>query len=55
VLKRRVERLPATSLSPRITSPRQAFGRAYACAEAPSLPPYLQREHFADVRERAGG
>jgi S-adenosylmethionine-diacylglycerol 3-amino-3-carboxypropyl transferase len=32
----------------------QAFGRRYASGPDASLPPYLQREHFEDVRARAG-
>jgi S-adenosylmethionine-diacylglycerol 3-amino-3-carboxypropyl transferase len=31
----------------------QAFGRRYATGPDASLPPYLQREHFEDVRARA--
>src|SRR5207248_6749733 len=53
VLKRRVERLACDFPVAENYFASQAFGRAYARAEAPSLPPYLQREHFADVRERA--
>jgi S-adenosylmethionine-diacylglycerol 3-amino-3-carboxypropyl transferase len=33
----------------------QAFGRRYASGGAGPLPPYLQRENFAAVRERAPG
>ncbi len=31
----------------------QAFGRGYASGPSGPLPPYLQAEHFADVRDRA--
>jgi len=54
VLKRRVERLACDFPVADNYFAWQAFGRAYAHAEAPSLPPYLQREHFEAVRERAG-
>ena len=53
VLKRRVERLACDFLVSENYFAWQAFGRTYAHAEAASLPPYLQREHFAAVRERA--
>jgi S-adenosylmethionine-diacylglycerol 3-amino-3-carboxypropyl transferase len=32
----------------------QAFGRTYSDDEAGPLPPYLRREHFEAIRERAG-
>lgn len=32
----------------------QAFGRSYSGDEAGPLPPYLRREHFEAIRERAG-
>ena len=54
VLKRRVERLACDFPVADNYFAWQAFGRAYARAEAPSLPPYLQREHFETVRDGAG-
>jgi S-adenosylmethionine-diacylglycerol 3-amino-3-carboxypropyl transferase len=53
VLKRRVERLACDFPVSENYFAWQAFGRAYAHAEPASLPPYLQREHFGAVRERA--
>ena len=52
VLKRRVERLACDFPVSENYFASQAFGRAYAHAETPSLPPYLQRQHFAAVRNR---
>ena len=54
VLKRRVERLACDFPVADNYFASQAFGRAYARAEQPSLPPYLQREHFGEIRARAG-
>ena len=53
MLKRRVERLACDFAVADNYFAWQAFGRAYARAEAPSLPPYLQRENFEAVRDRA--
>ena len=53
VLKRRVERLACDFPVADNYFAWQAFGRGYAQAEAPSLPPYLQRENFEAMRERA--
>ena len=54
VLKRRVERLACDFPVADNYFAWQAFGRAYGRAEAASLPPYLQREHFETVRDGAG-
>jgi S-adenosylmethionine-diacylglycerol 3-amino-3-carboxypropyl transferase len=53
VLKRRVERLACDFPVADNYFAWQAFGRAYARAEAPSLPPYLQARHFETVRDNA--
>jgi len=53
VLKRRVERLACDFPVAENYFAAQAFGRAYARADAPSVPPYLQRENFDAVREGA--
>jgi len=53
VLKRRVERLACDFPVADNYFAQQAFGRAYSRADAPSTPPYLQREHFEAVREGA--
>jgi S-adenosylmethionine-diacylglycerol 3-amino-3-carboxypropyl transferase len=53
VLKRRVERLACDFPMADNYFAAQAFGRAYARAERPSVPPYLQREHYEDVRARS--
>jgi S-adenosylmethionine-diacylglycerol 3-amino-3-carboxypropyl transferase len=53
VLKRRIERLACDFPLADNYFAWQAFGRAYARAEAPSLPPYLQAAHFETVRENA--
>ena len=53
-LKRRVERLACDFPVADNYFAAQAFGRAYARAETPSLPPYLQARHFDTVRENAG-
>jgi S-adenosylmethionine-diacylglycerol 3-amino-3-carboxypropyl transferase len=53
VLKRRVERLACDFPVADNYFAWQAFGRAYARADAPSLPPYLERAHFETVREGA--
>ncbi len=53
VLKRRVERLACDFPVADNYFAWQAFGRAYARAETPSLPPYLQTRHFETVRENA--
>ena len=54
VLKRRVERLACDFPIADNYFAAQAFGRAYARADAPSLPPYLQAAHFETVRKGAG-
>ena len=54
VLKRRVERLACDFPVADNYFAWQAFGRAYSRADAPSAPPYLQREHFEAVRANAG-
>ena len=54
VLRRRVERLACDFPLADNYFACQAFGRGYARAEAPSLPPYLQADNFEAVRERAG-
>ena len=54
VLRRRVERLACDFPLADNYFAWQAFGRGYARAEAPSLPPYLQADNFEAVRERAG-
>jgi S-adenosylmethionine-diacylglycerol 3-amino-3-carboxypropyl transferase len=53
VLKRRIERLACDFPVADNYFAWQAFGRAYARAEAPSLPPYLQADHFETVRDNA--
>ena len=53
VLKRRIERLACDFPVADNYFAWQAFGRAYARAEAPSLPPYLQARHFETVRDNA--
>ncbi len=53
VLKRRVERLACDFPVAENYFAWQAFGRAYARADAPSLPPYLQQAHFETVRDGA--
>ena len=54
VLKRRVERLACDFPVSDNYFAWQAFGRHYAHADDPSLPPYLQAKHFPALRERAG-
>jgi S-adenosylmethionine-diacylglycerol 3-amino-3-carboxypropyl transferase len=53
VLKRRIERLACDFPIRDNYFAWQAFGRRYAAASDPSLPPYLQREHFEALRARA--
>ena len=53
VLKRRVERLACDFPIRDNYFAWQAFGRRYARASDPSLPPYLQAEHFEALRARA--
>lgn len=53
VLKRRVEKLACDFPIADNYFAWQAFGRAYARADAPSLPPYLQAANFETVREGA--
>jgi len=53
VLKRRVERLACDFPIRDNYFAWQAFGRSYAVASAPSLPPYLQRDNFEALRARA--
>jgi S-adenosylmethionine-diacylglycerol 3-amino-3-carboxypropyl transferase len=53
VLSQRVERLACDCAVADNYFAWQAFGRRYAPGPNPSLPPYLQRERFEDVRERA--
>ncbi len=53
VLKRRVQRLACDFPVDENYFAWQAFGRAYARADAASLPPYLQRAHFETVRDGA--
>jgi S-adenosylmethionine-diacylglycerol 3-amino-3-carboxypropyl transferase len=54
VLSQRVERLACDFAVADNYFAWQAFGRRYAPGPNPSLPPYLQREHFDAVRSRAG-
>jgi S-adenosylmethionine-diacylglycerol 3-amino-3-carboxypropyl transferase len=53
VLKQRVERLACGFPIQTNYFAWQAFGRRYAPGADASLPPYLQRDNFADLRERA--
>jgi S-adenosylmethionine-diacylglycerol 3-amino-3-carboxypropyl transferase len=53
-LKRRVERLACDFPIRENYFAWQAFGRSYAIASDPSLPPYLQRGNFEALRARAG-
>ncbi len=53
VLSQRVERLACDFAVADNYFAWQAFGRRYAPGPDPSLPPYLQREHFDAVRSRA--
>ncbi len=53
VLSQRVERLACDFAVADNYFAWQAFGRRYAPGPDPSLPPYLQREHFDAVRNRA--
>jgi S-adenosylmethionine-diacylglycerol 3-amino-3-carboxypropyl transferase len=53
VLKRRVEKLACDFPIADNYFAWQAFGRGYARAESPSLPPYLQPSHFDAVRDGA--
>ncbi|RFB81018.1 DUF3419 family protein [Methylovirgula sp. 4M-Z18] len=53
VLKRRVERLACDFPVRENYFAWQAFGRRYAGAAAPSVPPYLEAAHFPALRERA--
>jgi S-adenosylmethionine-diacylglycerol 3-amino-3-carboxypropyl transferase len=53
VLSQRVERLACDFAVADNYFAWQAFGRRYAPGPNPSLPPYLQREHFDAVRNRA--
>jgi S-adenosylmethionine-diacylglycerol 3-amino-3-carboxypropyl transferase len=53
-LKRRVERLACDFPIRENYFAWQAFGRSYAIASDPSLPPYLQRDNFEALRARAG-
>jgi S-adenosylmethionine-diacylglycerol 3-amino-3-carboxypropyl transferase len=53
VLKRRVERLACDFPIRENYFAWQAFGRRYAAASDPSLPPYLQRDNFEALRARA--
>jgi S-adenosylmethionine-diacylglycerol 3-amino-3-carboxypropyl transferase len=53
VLKRRIERLACDFPVADNYFAWQAFGRAYARAGEPSLPPYLQARHFETVRDNA--
>lgn len=53
VLKRRVERLACDFPIQDNYFAQQAFGRRYADAADPSLPPYLQAGNFEAVRARA--
>jgi S-adenosylmethionine-diacylglycerol 3-amino-3-carboxypropyl transferase len=53
VLKRRIEKLACDFPVADNYFAWQAFGRAYARAEAPSLPPYLQARHFEAVRDNS--
>ncbi len=54
VLSQRVERLACDFAVADNYFAWQAFGRRYAPGPNPSLPPYLQREHFDALRTRAG-
>jgi S-adenosylmethionine-diacylglycerol 3-amino-3-carboxypropyl transferase len=54
VLRQRLERLACDFDLHTNYFAWQAFGRRYADSPDASLPPYLQREHFEDVRARAG-
>ena len=53
VLKRRLERLACDFPIADNYFAWQAFARGYARTRAPSLPPYLQRDHFERVRAGA--
>lgn len=53
VLKQRLERLACGFEIQSNYFAWQAFGRRYPTAEGAALPPYLQRENFETVRERA--
>jgi S-adenosylmethionine-diacylglycerol 3-amino-3-carboxypropyl transferase len=53
VLKRRVERLACDFPVQDNYFAWQAFGRHYATVDDPSLPPYLQAQHFDTLRGRA--
>ncbi len=53
VLSQRVERLACDFAVADNYFAWQAFGRRYAPGPDPSLPPYLQREHFDAVRNHA--
>ncbi len=54
VLKRRVERLACDFPVSENYFAWQAFGRRYANVDDPSLPPYLQAQHFDALSARAG-
>ncbi len=54
VLSQRVERLACDFALADNYFAWQAFGRRYAPGPDPSLPPYLQRDHFDAVRARVG-
>lgn len=53
VLRERLERLACGFPLNENYFAWQAFGRAYSGDEAGPLPPYLRREHFEAIRERA--
>ena len=54
VLRRRLERLACDFDIRDNYFAAQAFGGRYAKGEDASLPPYLERRHFAELRQRAG-
>lgn len=53
VLKQRLEKLACDFSLNENYFAWQAFGRGYAGGEAGPLPPYLKREHFSAIRDRA--
>jgi S-adenosylmethionine-diacylglycerol 3-amino-3-carboxypropyl transferase len=53
VLRQRLERLACTFAMSENYFAWQAFGRSYPSGQAGPLPPYLRREHFDVIRERA--
>lgn len=52
VLRQRVERLACGFPITENYFAWQAFGRGYAAGDAGPLPPYLERRHFQDIKDR---